>query len=377
LTFQDRRQSYLIASFVCAVAAVVAWQVVSVTAAGLPTVAVFIGLALYFRSYAMLKGLSFTAALLGCAIFALFYPEPFLSWNGFKPTRLLVPAIQVIMFGMGASVSMADFARVLRMPVPVFIGVFLQFSVMPLLGASIAWGFGFEPEVAAGIVLVGSCSGGVASNVITYLARANVPLSVTLTACSTMLAPLMTPIWMKVLAGRLVPVDFFEMMASIVKMIILPILAGAVVNRLIHGRKEWIDRVLPLLAMATICGINTIVTANSRDRLLTIGAALVAAVLLHNIAGYALGYGSARIFGLSTTDCRTVAIEVGMQNGGMAIGLAFDVLKSAQAALAPTVFGTFMNATGSALASWWSGRPALDVAADMPPLYVPRPNDAN
>ncbi len=357
------RQWYLIACAVSALAALAAWQTGSPRAAGLPTVGVFLGLALYFRSSATSQGLSFTSAVLGCSAFALFYPEFLLSWNGFQPTRLMVPAIQLIMFGMGATVAISDFVRVLRMPVPVLVGVFLHFGVMPLLGATLARVFAFEPEVAAGMILMGSVSAGVSSNVITYLARGNVPLSVTMTICSTLLAPLFTPLLMKMLAGRLVPIDFLEMMVSIAKMIILPVLAGAIVNRLVHGRKEWIDRVLPLLSMATLCAISAIVAANSRDRLFTIGIALIGASILHNVSGYVLGYLGARLFHLNTIDCRTVAIEVGMQNGGMAIGLAFDVLKSAKAALAPTVFGIFSASTAPALAAWWGHRPTPDVCS--------------
>ena len=287
----------------------------------------------------------------------MLYPDPFLSWNGFKPTRLMIPAIQLIMFGMGATISISDFARVLRMPAPVLIGVCLHFTVMPLLGAAIALAFGFDPEVSAGMILMGSCPAGVASNVVNYLAKSNVALSVTMTACSTVLAPFLTPMWVKVLAGRLVPVSFVEMMTSIGKMIILPIVAGVIVNRLLRGRKQWIDRILPALAMAALCGISAIVTANSRDRLLTIGLPLIAASFLHNLGGYTLGYLGARMFRLNEIDSRTVAIEVGMQNGGMAIGLAFDVFKSAKTALAPTVFGMLSTATGPGLASWWSARP--------------------
>jgi BASS family bile acid:Na+ symporter len=214
---------------------------------------------------------------------------------------------------------------------------------------------GFEPDVAAGIVLIGSCSGGVASNVMVFLARGNVALSVTMTACSTLMAPVMTPLAMKLLAGQLLEISFVEMMWSIVNMIIVPIVAGLIANRLLSGRRAWLDKALPAVSMAAICYIIAIITANARDKLLEVAFSLIGAAILHNSVGYLLGYWGARAAGLSETDSRTVAFEVGMQNGGMGTGLAINVLRSADAALAPNIFGTWMNISGSALASWWRG----------------------
>jgi len=180
---------------------------------------------------------------------------------------------------------------------------------------------------------------------------------VTMTACSTLASPVMTPLAMKLLAGQYVPVSFNEMMVSIVKMIILPIAAGLVVNRVLHGRAAWMKSALPLVSMGAICFIIAIITSLSRDKLLQMGMALIAAVAIHNAVGYLLGYWGARLAGLVEADCRTVAIEVGLQNAGMASGLAISVLKSAEAALAPAIFGPWMNVSGSILASWWRARP--------------------
>jgi BASS family bile acid:Na+ symporter len=299
---------------------------------------------------------------------ALFYPAPFLTIGDYPLTRLIVPLIQIIMFGMGTTLSVADFTRVLRVPYATLIGVVLQFGVMPAVGFLLARAFGFTGEVAAGIVLVGSAPGGVASNVMTYLAGGNVALSVTMTACSTLLSPLLTPLAMQTYAGRFVPINFVDMMISIFNMIIVPIVAGLVVNRLIRGQ-QWIHRVLPVVSMAAICIIITIITASSRDRLLAIAFALFAVVVLHNAIGYILGYAGGRLARLEERDARTTSIEVGLQNAGMASGLAIGVLNSSDAGLAAAIFGPWMNVTGSILASFWRQRtPGLAAPRRSPEL---------
>lgn len=308
-------------------------------------------------------GFAFTFSIFAGVAAAMFHPEWFLAWNGYRLTNLIVPLIQIIMFGMGTTLSVADFARVLQMPRAIAIGVVLQFGVMPLTGYSLARLFGFDGEVAAGVVLVGAAPGGVASNVITFLAGGNVPLSVTMTACSTLLSPLLTPLAMTQLAGQYVPISFTAMMWSIVQMIVVPIAAGLVVNRLWYRRIGWLTRALPLVSMAAICLIITIITASSRDRLLAIALALIVVVILHNAVGYLLGYAGGRGLGLSEGDARTTSIEVGLQNAGMASGLAISVLHSTDAGLAAAVFGPWMNISGSLLASVWRRQPVTGSAA--------------
>jgi BASS family bile acid:Na+ symporter len=294
------------------------------------------------------------------------WPHLFDRWGHFETKVLIVPLIQVIMFGMGTTLSVGDFTRVLRMPWPVFVGIFLQYLVMPFVGWTVARLFGFEPLIAAGVILVGSAPGGVASNVINYLAGANVPLSVTMTAFSTLVSPFLTPLMMKLLAGQYVPVSFWGMMVDILKMIVLPIAAGLVVNRLLHGRRGWLDRALPLVSMGGICLIITIITSLSRDKLLSVGLALILAVAIHNAMGYLLGYWASRALGLSENDARTVAVEVGLQNAGMASGLAISVFNSSDTALAPAIFGPWMNASGSVLASYWRRHPPRSAPAGSP-----------
>ena len=305
-----------------------------------------------------LHGFGFTLAVIVAVAVSMVWPQLFSRWGDFETKALIVPLIQLIMFGMGTTLSVADFGRVLRMPWAVFVGMLLQFAVMPFGAWAVTRGFGFEPEIAAGVILVGSCPGGVASNVITYLAGGNVPLSVTMTACSTLLSPLMTPLMMKLLAGALVPVSVSAMMLDILKMIVLPVAAGLVANRLLHGRARFIQGALPYVSMAGIAFIITIITSLSRDKLLQVAPLLILAVALLNAIGYLLGYTGARLLGLGERDARTVSIEVGLQNAGMASGLAISALKSAEAGLAAALFGPWMNASGSVLASFWRRRPA-------------------
>jgi BASS family bile acid:Na+ symporter len=299
------------------------------------------------------KSLAFTIWVLAFAACAMFYPKVFISWHGFELKETIGPLVQVILFGMGMTLTFDDFARVFKMPKGVFVGFGLQYTVMPLMGFTFAKAFGLRPEVAAGLILVGSCPGGVASNVITYIAGANVALSVTMTACSTLLSPVMTPLAMVLLAGKYVPIDAGEMMITILKMIIVPLVAGLLINRYAHRIAKKLVVVLPAVAMLSICIIIGITIALSRDDLLKVGPALFGASVCHNAAGFVLGYCGARAVRMDARDSKTVAIEVGMQNGGMATGLAFNVFKSEVVAMASAVFGPWSAVSGSGLASYW------------------------
>lgn len=260
----------------------------------------------------------------------------------------------IIMFGMGTTMGLKDFEGIVKAPRSVFIGLFCQFTIMPVVGYTLAMSFDFPPEVAAGVILVGSSPSGLASNVMSYIAKANVALSLTITAVATLLAPLITPALMKWLAGTFVEVDFIKMMIDILKMIILPIGLGLIVNYIFRKQTVWLNRYMPLVSMVGIALIICIITAAGRESLLTIGLALVACTLIHNLLGYTFGYGLARMFRLPEQDCRTIALEVGLQNGGLASGLALQMGKVATVGLAPALFGPIMNITGSLLASFWS-----------------------
>jgi bile acid:Na+ symporter, BASS family len=393
-------------------------------------VLIFACTALAFMRHATLKSFAFPAWVFTSVTASMVWPTAFGTWFGYDLKNLIVPLVQIIMFGMGTKLSAADFVRVFVMPWPVFIGVALHYSVMPLAGYFLAKAFGFPPEIAAGVILIGSVSSGAASNLIAYLAGGNVALAVTVTACSTLVSPLMTPFLMKTLAGRLVPIDFIKMLLEILNMVIVPVVSGLIANRILYGSgpwnrrvaplvliaaggmvlslvvgrlpvgglgplgplhtgalvglaliglvalaklglsvlagrpNTWMDRVLPLVSMVGICLIIGIITARSREKLLSVGAALILAAMCHNAIGYFLGYWLSRAVRLDEITCRTVAIEVGMQNGGMASGLAMGVLNSADAALAPAIFGPWMNISGSVLASWWRKRPVAPPAND-------------
>jgi BASS family bile acid:Na+ symporter len=347
---------FIIFAGLCALAVPALWLADQEFLLGLAVIAAWSSIALSLQQKPSLRSFAFTAWVLAFVSAAMFHPLAFRTWGDFELKRLIVPLIQLIMFGMGTTLSLVDFSRVLTMPRAVLVGMVLQFSVMPLTGAALAAAFGFEPAVAAGVVLIGACPGGVASNVMTYLAKGNVALSVTMTACSTLASPIMTPLMMKWLAGQYIEINVPDMMVSILNMIIVPIVAGLVANKilqLLRWRGPWMDRALSVVAMAAICFIIAIITSLSRDKLLTVGLALIAAAVLHNGIGYLLGYWGAALFGLDASTRRTVAIEVGLQNGGMASGLAVNVLNSPNAAMAPAIFGPWMNISGSILASWW------------------------
>jgi BASS family bile acid:Na+ symporter len=326
------------------------------------------------------------------------------------------------MFGMGSQMSLNDFTGVIKMPKGVFIGVGSHYLIMPLVGFGIASIFNFSPEIKAGIILIGCVPSGLASNVMSYIANANLALAVTIGAISTLLSPVITPFLMKFLGGQFIEVSFWRMMLDILNMIILPIVAGFIFNLFSKGKAEekrgkiiqlfsyfviimltnlvymkskqtdiagflvaflksmgwffflpatvavilrylvkgsnlWMSKILSLISMVGIAVIITIITATGRESLLKVGALLIITSLLHNLTGYFLGYCVSWLSGMSEKDRRTVAFEVGMQNGGLASGLALQMGKIATVGLAPAIFGPLMNITGSVLASWWRGKP--------------------
>jgi BASS family bile acid:Na+ symporter len=315
--------------------------------------ALFISLAVAFRGNQFLKGLSYTLVILAVVSLAMYHPQYFKTAGDFKLSKLIIPLLQIIMFGMGTELSLKDFANVIKMPRGIIIGVVGHYVIMPLVGFSVAKLFNFPNEIAAGIILVGCCPSGLASNVMSYLARANLALSVSVTTISTLLAPFLTPLLMQLLGGGFVQIDFWGMVWDITKIVILPIAGGLAFHYLVHGKFTWLDKAMPILSMVGIAFILTIITAAGRDNLLKVGGLLIIATLIHNLAGYFFGYWSARIFKFHERDCRTIALEVGMQNAGLASGLALAMGKLATAGLAPAIFGPVMNITGSTLASWW------------------------
>lgn len=317
-------------------------------------IVMFVCLALGVRGTdTIFKSFAFSIWIFASVSLAMFYPGYIINVGGFETSALIVPLIQVIMFGMGTQLSLNDFKEVLKTPKGVMVGLVCQFSIMPLVGVSLALTFGFPAEVAAGVVLIGSCPGGVASNVMAFIAEANLALSITLTAVATLVSPFVTPFLMQMLAGQFVPIDAFAMMLSILNMIILPIVLGLIFNHFFHGKTKKLDDIMPVVSMVGIVVILSIMTAGGRDSLLSIGLFLILASIIHNAAGYLFGYWGGRLFGMDEQSCRSIAFEVGMQNAGMASGIAVEMGRIATVGVSSIIFGSWMNISGSTLANWW------------------------
>ena len=315
-----------------------------------------LSLAIAFRGHSYLKGFSFTTVILATVALAMYYPQYFISYGSLKFSVVIVPLLQLIMFGMGTELSLKDFANVLKMPKGIAIGIIGHYTIMPLVGFTLASLFHFPKEIAAGMILIGCCPSGLASNVMCYLARANLALSVSVTAISTLLAPFLTPLLMKLLAGQFVEVHFLKMLWDITQIVIIPIVAGLLFHYLVRGKFNWLDKAMPYVSMVGIALILTIITASGRDSLIKVGALLLFATIIHNLAGYFLGYWSARLLKFSERDSRTIALEVGMQNAGLASALAQTMNKLATVGLAAAIFGPVMNISGSCLSNWWHNR---------------------
>lgn len=273
---------------------------------------------------------------------------------GFKPW--IVPLLGLVMFGMGATLRTGQFRDVLRRPRLVALGVTLQFGIMPLAAWAIGHLMGLPTALLVGLVLVGASPGGTASNVICYLARGDVALSITLTTASTLLAVVLTPVLTLLYVGERVPVPAGDMLVSILQVVLVPVALGVLVNRLAGQRIGGILGLFPLISVAAIVLIIAIIVALNRQSLATMGVAAAFAVILHNGVGLALGYALARLAGEDETRARTLAIEVGMQNSGLAVALAVKYFTTA-AALPGAIFSVWHNLSGSALAAWWSRRP--------------------
>jgi BASS family bile acid:Na+ symporter len=381
-----------------------------------------VALAISLRFIPRLRGYQFTMWIIAAVTAAMIYPAAFLKWGNLdlRNKWVILLVVQTVMFGMGTQMSLRDFTGVAKSPRGVLVGIVCHFSVMPLVGLALTKIFHFEPEIAAGIILIGSCSSGLASNVMAYIAKSNLALSVTVTAITTMIAPVMTPFWMKLLTdSRVIPTSFFNMMMEIIKIVLVPIGAALLHDYLKHaperGRKivlgiagfgavwlallvlggwafikarvapdplvavgifgfllgavtvgvvyhwltRWLprlDRWMPVASMAGIVYFTTVTTAAGRDNLLQVGLLLFFAAALHNAAGYFFGYWLSRASGLDKNSARSVAFEVGLQNGGMASGLAGAMGKLGTVGLAAAIFSPWMNVSGSLLANYWRKR---------------------
>ncbi|KAA5540872.1 bile acid:sodium symporter family protein [Adhaeribacter rhizoryzae] len=372
-----------------------------------------------------LKGFQYTAWIIAAVVAGMIYPAAFLKWGDFdlRNKWLILIIIQLVMFGMGLHMGIKDFVGIRKSGKGVLIGLVCHFSIMPLMGLLLTKVFYFEPEIAAGIILIGSCSSGLASNVMVFISRANMVLSVTVTAMATLVAPFITPLLMKLLAGTLIEISFVDMMAEIIKIVIVPIgaallhdylktasvpgqrkvtiitaacslwlvalavggwaylevnttpgiltlvelisfMAGAVIVGVLYHlltlQFPKLDSIMPYFSMFGIVYFTMVTTAAGRENLLQVGFLLFLASVIHNGAGYFFGYWLSRFFGLDKNSARTVAFEVGLQNGGMASGLAGTMGKLGTVGLAAAVFSPWMNISGSILANYWRRKPVVD-----------------
>lgn len=275
------------------------------------------------------------------------------------------PLLGIIMFGMGLTLTPPDFAIIAKRPIPVVIGVVAQYAIMPFLGWLISVALGLPPALAAGVILVGCCPGGTASNVVSYLAKGDVALSVAMTTVSTLLAPLLTPVLALWLAGQYMPVDAGSMAWSIVQIVLFPVLLGLVIRLFLP---RLVNKVLPALPWISVLAVTFVVLAvvsGSAKAIFSAGLLVLLAVVLHNGLGYALGYAAARLFRLAIPSRRTTAVEVGMQNSGLAAGLARQYL-TPESALPGAIFSVWHNVSGAVLAAYWRRRSAPAVREGEP-----------
>jgi BASS family bile acid:Na+ symporter len=285
---------------------------------------------------------------------ALAWPPSF-TW--IKPHIPL--GLGVIMFGMGLTLEFADFRDILRKWKLVGLGVFLQYAVMPVLAVGISYVLGLPPEAAVGMVVVGACPGGTASNVIAYLARANVPLSVTLTLASTCLAPVLTPAIVYLVLEKQVHIDFWSMVQSVFWIVVFPLVDGLILRRLLRRWLEPVLRVFPSVSIVVIALLIACIIGLNQKTLLAFPLLVLLAVILHNSLGLAAGYGAARLFKCSKRDARTLAIEVGMQNSGLGVALAVKHFGVASA-LPGALFSLWHNLSGVGLARRWRAKGKAD-----------------
>ena len=272
-------------------------------------------------------------------------PEWLTPWKG-----LIVPLLGVIMFGMGATLSPADFKNVVKRPRAVLAGMVLQFTLMPFLAFAIGHALRLPRDQFIGLVMVGTVAGGTASNVIAYLAGGDVALSITMTACSTVAGIVLTPLLSALYLGETVHVPVRAMFESILIVVALPVALGLLINRLCRRHSDWIGKVCPVVSVVVIVFVIGIVVALNADRVRSCGPLVLAAVILHNLCGIGAGYGVARLIRCDRKTSITIAIEVGMQNSGLAAALAHKFFDAA-AALPGAIFSVWHNLSGALFAA--------------------------
>jgi BASS family bile acid:Na+ symporter len=295
-------------------------------------------------------GKTFSLWVIVMACFGFFAPQLFI---GFK--SWISPLLGIVMFGMGLTLSSADFLEVFRRPRDVAIGVVGHYLIMPGIAYGLAIGLDLPPDIAIGVILVGCCPSGTASNVMTFLAKGDVALGVSIASVSTLIAPLATPALVSLLAGKWMSIRTESLFMDIVQVVILPIALGLVARTLFRRQAAASVKALPLVSTVVIVFIIAIIVALNQPKLLTNGLLILTAVVLHNLLGFALGYLFARAFGMNLAKRKAVTLETGMQNSGLGAALAAAHF-SPLAAVPSALFSVWHNLSGSALATWFARR---------------------
>lgn len=301
-------------------------------------------------AFSAFVGKTFAIWVVLFAVLGFFMPETFkllVPW--------IVPLLAIIMFGMGLTISAKDFKEVFTRPWEVAIGVVSQFIIMPLIALLLTHVIPMTPEVAAGVILVGCCPGGTSSNVMTYLSKGDLALSVACTSVTTLLAPIVTPFLVWMFASQYLPVDPMAMFVSIVKMVLLPLFLGFIAQKLAPKAVRAAVPVLPLVSVIGIVLIVSAVVGASKGAIITSGLMIFAVVVLHNGLGYALGFLAAKAFGLSLAKRKAISIEVGMQNSGLGAALA-NAYFSPVAAVPSAIFSVWHNISGALYSNFLAGR---------------------
>ncbi len=284
------------------------------------------------------------------AAVSLFFP----SLTGWIQTSWITPLLMIVMFGMGLTLSPEDILFVFKRPKDVIIGVIAQFTIMPLLAFALGKVFSLPDALMIGVILVGTCPGGTSSNVITYLSDGDVPLSVSMTSISTLLAPILTPLLTKILLGATVEVDPFSMFLSIVQVVMLPLILGFIVNKFFTKQAQQAADILPLISVTAIVMIVASVVSANADQIRSAGLLIIGVAILHNVLGYLLGFGIGKVLGLPLSKKKAISIEVGMQNSGLATSLATTSFAAYPMAAVPgAVFSVWHNISGAILAQFY------------------------
>ena len=287
-----------------------------------------------------MRDLIFLLILTLFSLLGFLFPQFFVPLQG-----LIVPLLVVIMLSMGLTLTPKDFLDILKRPYIVLYGAFLQFTVMPLTSYALGVTFNLPPQLFVGVVLVGSAPGGTASNLITYLSKGDLPYSISMTTVSTLLSPLLTPLWTYILAGKYVEVPFLAMVETTLRIVVIPVLSGMLVRYFLKGRVEKLETILPYVAILSISFIIATIFALNVEIIKKVSLLIVLVVLLHNILGFILGYAFGVLVGLDKTKAKTLSIEVGLQNSGLSAVLAIKYF-SKVAAIPSAIFSLSQNLLG-------------------------------